>query len=125
MGYVIHPNEGLHFSLPGYPNCVVAAYDTGGLGQVVVFGTAPVGSIDYTALSVLWGPSDMNNLSMTEGPFLNNVVIPAANAAISSFMTQNAPALPGTAPVNQPNTNVGLGQYFHLVNGQLVFKAYP
>lgn len=125
MAYVILPNQGLHFSLPNYPNCVLAAYDTGGVGEVVILGTAPVGSIEYDAIKVLWGPGDMNGLSMTEGPFLNNLILPAANAAIANFTTQNAPAVQGTDPVNLPNTNNALWQYLKLDNGQLVVKPYP
>lgn len=126
MAYAIRPSDGIRFALPGYPNCVIAALDTGGVGQIVILGSAPVGSLEYDALAILWGPGDMTGLSMTEGPFLNNVIIPAANAAIASLTgPQTGPAIQGGAPVTIQNTNNGLWQYFHLVNGQLVFKSYP
>lgn len=124
MAYVVRPADGLHFSLPNLPNCVIAAVDTGGVGEVVILGTAPAGSIEYDAIALLWVPGDMGGVSMTEGPFLNDVLIPAANKALAGFMQQSGPAVPGNAPVNLPNTNVALGQYFKLDGGKIVFKPY-
>lgn len=125
MAYVVKPNEGLHFAIPGFPNCVLAAYDTGGVGQVVILGTAPVGSIEYDAIAVIWGPGEMSGLSMTEGPFLNNVLLPAANAALAAFLTQNAPAVQGTDPVTIPNCNNAFWQYLRFDGSKLVVKPYP
>ncbi len=67
----------------------------------------------------------MNGLSVTEGPFLNDTLLPAANAALARFLSQSAPAVQGTDPVNVPNCNNAFWQYLRFDGSQLVVKPYP
>jgi hypothetical protein len=123
MAYVVRPGEGLHFSTPLFPNCVVASYDTGGVGELVFVGTAPLGSIEYDAVAVIWGPGDLGSQG-DAGPFLMSL-LPAANAAIAALeATVHDAPLQQHDPCNVPNINKGLRQFFKVVNGQVVFSPY-
>ena len=99
----------------------------------MIAGTAPVGSIEYDALAILWGPDDMTGAGSV-GPFLNALVDPFNTAiqvlpdwqqAASLSPWIHDAALAGGAPTNVPNVNIGLRQYFHIVNGVMSFKPYP
>lgn len=99
----------------------------------MIAGTAPVGSIEYDALAILWGPDDMTGAGDV-GPFLNALVGPV-NAAIQVLpdwaQAQSFPpyihdaAEAGTAPTSVQTVNVGLRQYFKIVNGVMAFTPYP
>lgn len=115
MAYTIRPNEGIHFSFGPWVNCVVGAYDTGGVGEVIFVGIGAIGAMEYDAVSIIWGPGDLNAVGDL-GAFLNSL-IPAANTALQSILNTKPhdPAVQHTDPPTIQNVNRAFRQYYGVI----------
>lgn len=113
--FVFYPREGVHFSLPGFPNCVLAVADVaGGIGQVKVLGVGAVGSVEYNIMAEIGGIFNLDPTQKASDFCLQ--LIQDANPYIAQFL-QSAKALPPVQkddPATEENVNTALGQYFSL-----------
>lgn len=126
--FVAPPSVGFHFSLPGYPNCVIAFYDTLGAGQCCSFGVGEPGSILYEIQAVLWGPQWIDSSKPAGETLASMGISQAASQAIQRFLStpKQAPAVQGTDLATEPNLNTALGQYYAINDhNQMVQVPFP
>lgn len=126
--FAVMPDEGFHFSLPMYPNCVLAWADTLGAGQVCFFGIGLPGSIEYNVVAEVWGPQFIDTANIKAGD-LTAQVVAAANAAIQHFLlgAKSKPAVQHDDPATELALQTALGQYyaFDVGTNQIVQVPFP
>lgn len=123
--FVFYPREGVHFALPGFPNCVLAIADVGGgAGQVKVLGVGLPGSIEYNIMAEIGGIFNLDPTQKASDFCLQ--LVQDANLAIAQFLqtAKDLPAVQRDDPATEENVNTALGQYFALdpATNQLKFE---